>query len=118
MLKNIPATSDNPRQKSLKHPLPLHSVERTFYCLTGCNNIGKGRGTNTVRECSKCFKVFVEDCRWTAEIQLSRCMDQSQIFIARQLSSRDFEPHVVNVCNCSSVIKVQLNVGSCNLVSK
>ena len=52
----------NPRQKSLKHPLPLHSVEMTFYCLTGCNNIEKGRGTNTVRECSKCFKVFVEHC--------------------------------------------------------
>ena len=50
-----------PRQKSLKHPLPLDSVEMTFYCLTGCNNIEKGRGTNTARECSKCFKVFVED---------------------------------------------------------
>ena len=53
----------NPRQESLKHPLPLDSVEMTFYCLTGCNNIEKGRGANKVRECSKCFKVFVEDCR-------------------------------------------------------
>ena len=49
----------NPRQKSLKHPFPLCKVEMTFPCFTGYNNIGKGRGTEVVRQCSKCFKVFV-----------------------------------------------------------
>ena len=49
----------NPRQKSLKHPFPLCKVEMTFQCFTGYNNIAKGRGTEVVRECSKCFKVFV-----------------------------------------------------------
>ena len=55
--------SHNPRQKSLKHPFPLCNVEITFYCFTGYNNIAKGRGTEVVRESSKCFKVFVYDCR-------------------------------------------------------
>ena len=51
--------SHNRRQKALKHPFPLCNVEMTFHCFTGYNYIAKGRGTEVVRECSKCFKVCV-----------------------------------------------------------
>ena len=54
----------NPRQKSLKHPFPLDSVEATFSSLTGYTNIEKGRGTKTVRECS----VFQGFCLRLSEV--------------------------------------------------